>query len=111
MQGRWLGILIKESGCGGDKHSAQHLVEYTYVDEDDGSENISNVQDEDIYDEVYEDKPTAVSILLGSRSTSSSKCGNNSAIRRLYLTFGFFRISSKYIIILFGTTTLEQIYM
>ena len=63
-QGKWLSVLIKESGCGGNR-SATSSLEYTYVDDDEGVD-APTAESEDIYDEVYEDKISAIQILTGS---------------------------------------------
>ena len=63
-QGKWLSVLIKQSGCGGNRSAASSL-EYTYVDDDEGVE-APTAESEDIYDEVYEDKISAIQILTGS---------------------------------------------
>ena len=59
-----MSVLIKESGCGGGR-SATSSLEYTYVDDDEGVE-APTAESEDIYDEVYEDKISAIQILTGS---------------------------------------------
>ena len=63
-QGKWLSVLIKESGCGGNRSGTSSL-EYTYVDDDEGVE-APTAESEDIYDEVYEDKISVIQILTGS---------------------------------------------
>ncbi len=40
-QGKWLSVLIKESGCGGVRSGSTgtgSMEEYTYVDEDEGGD-------------------------------------------------------------------------
>ena len=59
-----MSVLIKESGCGGNR-SATSSLEYAYVDDDEGVE-APTAESEDIYDEVYEDKISAIQILTGS---------------------------------------------
>ena len=65
----------------GGNRSAASSLEYTYVDDDEGVE-APTAESEDIYDEVYEDKISAVQILTGS-----GKC------------FLYFRLSKVYLII------------
>ena len=62
-----MSVLIKESGCGGNR-SASNSMEYTYVNEDEGVE-APTAESEDIYDEVYEDKISVLQVLTGSGTT------------------------------------------
>ncbi len=80
-QGKWLSVLIKESGCGSIRPppggvspgGAPSAAEYTYMDEDEvGEAPVASAEDDDVYDEVYENRMSPLQIIAASGAVPCS---------------------------------------